>query len=162
HLAVDDARIAELDRDLAAPRETVLSLDTQITACQDEVNRMGQRAALVRSRLEQHRQRRDGLHEEVSLNHRGICAVETETQNLEAAGGEVKRQAEAADEEVAALETRLEEADGAKKSGESKRQERQLRLTQAKVAAAQIEERLTALRAKAGQLETDHRQRENE
>ena len=60
------------------------------------------------------------------------------------------------------LQTRMEQADREIREREQQRQQHQQQCTTAKVTLAQVEERLTALRAKHRQLETDLEQRRHE
>src|SRR5262249_25967087 len=116
----------------------------------------------LRSRLGQHRQRREGLHEEVVLSRTEISVVEQEIQQLGTAWQAAQTQAEAAERELHTLQAKLAQADQEIREQERHRQQRQQECTAAKVALAQVEERLAALRSKHTQIEADLEQRRHE
>ena len=162
HAAGLDRRIAETDRDMADLRDHVAALDAQAANYQEEIDVLAEQAADLRSRLGQHRQRRQGLHEEVTLSRSEISGLERELDTLREAWHQAGIQAEAADRKVQALHARLEGADSEIRDRELQRQQHQQEVTAAKVALAKVEERLTALRGKHRQLETDLEQRRQE
>jgi chromosome segregation protein len=157
-----DLRIEETERDLAELRDRVGSLDTRLATLQEEITMLADQAVEVRSRLGQRRERHEGLHEEVALNRSEIGRVERDLQEFKAAWQQAQWQAEAADRRVQMLQTRLAEADQEVREREHHRQHHQHEVTTAKVALGKIEERLTALRAKHRQLQTDLEQRRQE
>ncbi len=157
-----DERIAATERDLLDLRERTAALDTRLGSIQEEIDVLAEQAADLRSRLMQRRQRREGLHEEVAISRSEISGVEYDIQELEESWRRARTQAEAADAQVQALQTRLQGADQESRQHEHQRHQRQQDVTAAKVALAKIEERLTALRAKHRQLQTDLEQRGQE
>ncbi len=157
-----DQRIATTERDLLDLRERTAALDTRLGSIQEEIDVLSEQAADLRSRLMQRRQRREGLHEEVAISRSEISGVEHDIQELEESWRRARAQAEAADAQVQALQARLQGADQESRQHEHQRHQRQQDVTAAKVALAKIEERLTALRAKHRQLQTDLEQRGQE
>ncbi len=157
-----DERIAATERALIEMRDRIGVLDGQGEQLQQELDVLAEQATDLRSRIGQHRQRREGLHEEVVLSQTEMSGVEQEIQTLDAAWQQARAQAEAAERTVLALQAKLEQADREIRQWEHQRYQRQQECTAAKVALAQVEERLTALRAKHGQMETDLEQRRQE
>jgi chromosome segregation protein len=154
-----DRQLTELDRDLADLREALALLDSRAENGQQEIDVLSEQVADLRSRIGQHRQRRDGLHEEVQVSRGEISGLEQEIENLEQSLQEARGRAAHADAEVQRLHARLEEAKREIREHESHQQERHQEAMTARVALAQVEERLTALRARHEQIESDLRQR---
>ena len=157
-----DRRIAELDRDLAELRERVAALDDRIGRQQLEIDVLADQSADLRERIGQRRQRREGLHEEVAVNRSEISGLEQEIERLTASWREARDEAARAEAQVQALQTRLETAEREIREGDELRLRRQQEATASKVALAQVDERLTALRARRDQQEADLGQRERE
>jgi chromosome segregation protein len=157
-----DLRIHETERDLAELCDRVAALDVRLGTLQEEINVLADQAVEVRARLGQRRERHEGLHEEVTLSRSEIGRVERDLQELEAGWRQATSQAEAADHRVQALQMRLDEADREVRTREHQRQHHQHEVTTAKVALGKIEERLTGLRARHQQLQTDLDQRRQE
>ncbi len=157
-----DRRLTETERDLAELRERLGELDVDVTAREQEITVLAEQSADLRARLEQHRDRRQGLHEEVTDNHNEIQRVESEVARLEQLYQAASAAAAAAEAQVQALQTRVEEADHETRTREQERHQRQQEVTQAKVALAKAEERLTALRGQCQQREQDLQQRRAE
>jgi chromosome segregation protein len=161
-VAALDRRIAETERDLTDLRERGVSLDTQTEALQEELDVLAEQAADLRTRLGQHRQRRQGLHEEVTLSRQEISGVEQDIAGLDTSWRQAQAQAQAAEQEVLRLQSRLAAAEQEIRTRDRERQTRQQECTAAQVALAQIEERLAALRAKHRQTEADLHERQRE
>ena len=157
-----DARIAELDRDLSDLRERVAALDDRIGRQQLEIDVLVDQSADLRERVGQRRQRREGLHEEVAVNRSEISGLEQEIERLEASWRQARDEAARAEAQVQALQTRLETAEREIREGDELRLRRQQEATASKVGLAQVDERLTALRARHDQLEADLGQRDRE
>jgi chromosome segregation protein len=158
-LASLDHRIAETERDLGDLRERLVELDNQAAAQQEEVEVLAEQAADLHGRIERHRDRRQGLHEEVVLGRDEIQRLEQEIREADTAWRQAHQQAGAAEAQVHALQARLAAADQEIRALEQERQKRQQEFTAGQVALAQVEERLAALRARQEQLEGDLRQR---
>jgi chromosome segregation protein len=157
-----DRRITDTEQDLADLRERLAVQDSHVVQRQEEIDVLSEQAADLRSRLGQHRQRRDGLHEEVVLSQTEISGVEREIDNLQTCWQQARAHAEAAEQQVHALQGRLEQADRESREREHQRQRQQQICTEAKVALAQVEERLAALQAKQRQIDSDLEQRRQE
>jgi chromosome segregation protein len=157
-----DRRIVETEHDLADLRDHLTALDQQADKLQEEIDVLTEQAADLRSRINQHRQRREGLHEEVQLSRTEISGIEQEIGTLEAAWQRARAEAEAAERQVQALQQRLHQAEQESREREQQRHQQQQSSVTAKVALAQVEERLAALRGKHRQLDTDLGQRQQE
>jgi chromosome segregation protein len=161
--AVDlDRRLAEIDRDLSDLRERLVQCDRSGENQQTEIDVLAEQATDSRSRLGQHRQRREGLHEEVHVGRTEMSELEREIEKLEAAWRQARQEASAAEVRVEELQARLAEAEHEIRERESDRQRQLQAALAAKVGLAQVEERLSALRARHAQLETHRGQREYE
>jgi chromosome segregation protein len=156
------ARIAQTEQDLQALREKILQTERGIIAQQDEIGVIAEQAADLHGRVERHRDRRQGLHEEVTLSQGEMHKLEQDIERLESSWRTAQRDAEAAEAEVQRLQARLHQADGEIRQLDHERQERQNACTQAQVALATMEERLRALRGQHQQLDRDWRQRQQE
>ncbi|MHB1426132.1 MAG: chromosome segregation protein SMC [Gemmataceae bacterium] len=154
-----DRRLTELDRDLIDLREALALLDSRAENGQQEIDVLSEQVSDLRSRIGQHRQRREGLHEEVQVSRSEISELERDIERLTQSWQQARDQAARADAEVKRLHSRLEDAKREIHAHESHRQERQQEALTARVALAQIEERLAALRSRHEQIEADHRQR---
>jgi chromosome segregation protein len=154
-----DVRVTELDRDLAQMREQIAQLDGRAENGQAEIDVLAEQAADLRSRIGQHRQRREGLHEEVQLSRMEISELEREIGEKGLAWRRANEQATQAEAKVQALQARALAAEREAREREGQRQRQQQEVVGARVALAQVEERLTAQRARHGQLEADRAQR---
>jgi chromosome segregation protein len=154
-----DVRLNELDRDLALMREQIALLDGRAEGGRAEIDVLAEQAADLRSRIGQHRQRREGLHEEVQLSRMEINELEREIAAKERAWRQAQAQAAAAELRVQELQARVGAAEREAREREGLRQRQQQEVVAARVALAHVEERLTALRARHGQLEADRAQR---
>jgi chromosome segregation protein len=154
-----DVRLTELDRDLALLREQIALLDGRAENGQVEIEVLAEQVMDLRSRIGQHRQRREGLHEEVRLSRMEISELEREIAAKEHAWRQAQAQAAEAEVRVQALQARVEAAEREAREREGQRQRQQQEVVGARVALAHVEERLTALRARHGQLEADRQQR---
>jgi chromosome segregation protein len=161
-IAVLDRRIAEAERDVADLRERIALVDDHVARLQEEISVLADQAADLRARLVQCQQRREGLHEEVALGRTEISGVEQEMEHLQQSFQDAQHRAEAAERAVQIIQERLEQANREVRERERQRQREQQVCTAAKVALAQVEERLSALRARHAQMETDLRQRQRE
>ncbi len=157
-----DRRLTELDRDLIDLREALALLDSRAENGQQEIDVLSEQVSDLRSRIGQHRQKREGLHEEVQVSRSEITGLEREIERLTQSWQQARDQAARADAEVQRLQGRLEDAKREIRQHESHRQERQQEAMTARVALAQVEERLAALRSRHEQIESDLRQRRQE
>jgi chromosome segregation protein len=157
-----DRKIADADQDLVRIRDKITALDSQSARIQEEIQVLAEQEADLRSRLGQHRQRQEGLTEEVTLSRSEISALERDFVRIDQSWRQTKAQADEADQRVQALQARLEGAEGEIRRSEELRQDRQQEVTASKVTLAQVEERLAALKARQRQLEADLGQRRTE
>ncbi|MBM4071058.1 MAG: hypothetical protein FJ271_19230 [Planctomycetes bacterium] len=150
-----DQRIADLDRDLAVLRERGSTLDRAAEEQQEEIGVLTEQAGDLRGRLQRHRDRRQGLHEEVTISQSEIGRVEQEMVAVEAAYQDARTRCAAAEERVQLLHDRVHRADDDIRALEQQRQQRQRECTAAHVALAKIEEKLTSLSLQHQQLSND-------
>jgi chromosome segregation protein len=157
-----ETRIEQNELTLAETRDQIGFLERQNESLQEQINVLGEQAADLRTRIGQHRERREGLHEEVVLNRSEISGVEQDIQKLDLAWTKACEQAESAEQRVQDLQGRLQSADKELRDKEQERHAKQQEVTAAKVASAQMEERVKALSARHRQLEADLEQRRKE
>lgn len=157
-----ESRIADTDRQLAMCRERIQALDSGAGTKQEEMDVLLEQAAELRGRLQRHQDRRQGLHEEVTLGRDELGRVCAEIATLETALDQAHHQAAQAETLVAAIQERLQQADVEIRQGEQDRQERQEACTVAQVALAKMEERFRALEARHQKLIADLSQLEDE
>ncbi len=161
-VAAVDERLAELDHDLADLRDRVLDAERQGQEEQEQIDVLGEQAADLRGRVQRHRDRRQGLHEEVTISRDEIQRIDEEFAGLERTWHDAQAQAAEAEARVQALHVRMHEADEEVRRKDHERQTQQASCTEAQVALATAEERLRSLETQHRQLERDHRQRAQE
>jgi chromosome segregation protein len=149
------ARLQETERAVHDLREQAALFEGRAATQQREIDVLAEEQAALRSRVEQHRNRRDDLHEDVQLSRTEITGLEQEIQALEASLAKARADAAEAQAQVRSLELRMEEAGREGREREALWQQQQQEATTARVALAQVEERLSALRAKHRQAEAD-------
>jgi chromosome segregation protein len=151
--------VADAERELIDFADKIAILDSDIEGSQQQLDVFAEQAADLRTRIGQHRQKREGLHEEVTLSRTEISGIEQELTTLDAAWKQAEEEAARAETRVMALQERLHQAEAEVREREQRRHQRLEESTHAKVAFGQLEERLAALRAKHQQLAQDLRQR---
>jgi chromosome segregation protein len=161
--------VAEVNGSIAATEGQLTDLRNRLTVrageaanLQGAIDLLGEQTADLRTRIGQHRQRREGLQEEVLLSNREIGELEEETDKLERAWEQARTDGEAAEQQVLSVQVRLEATQQRIRDGEQEQQSCQQQCTAAHVLFAQTEERLSALRAKERQLNADLEQRRQE
>ncbi|MBI2806356.1 MAG: AAA family ATPase [Planctomycetes bacterium] len=157
-----ETRIAELEQDEGAVQEKLHAGETALREQQEEITVLTEQAADLRSRVQRHQDRRQGLHEEVTISREEIQRVEQDVQDLENAWRRNEQQAEAAESHVRTLHARLHEADAEIRVQETRREQAQAACTQSRVAFAQVEERLRGLQTQHQQVAREHHQRRQE
>jgi chromosome segregation protein len=162
-------QIASMDKTLAATGEELAdirgrqaALDDECAAKQEEIDVLAEQAADLRGRVERHRDRRQGLHEEVTLSRDEILRMEREIESLAGSFHQAQAQAAAAEAEVQMLHVQIERAEHQLRQGEQDRLEREQNAKQAAVALGKAEQRLTGLRSEHERLFADLRQRQQE
>src|SRR5262249_2037676 len=113
-------------------------------------------------RLTQHKERRDGLSDEVAIGRSEIGNIEQEIQSLDQSSMTASQQAETAEEQAQRLQAGLRNAECEIKEQERQRHRLLETLTTSKVALAQVEERIAAFQGKQGQVDIDLAQRRQE
>ncbi|MCI0683052.1 MAG: chromosome segregation protein SMC [Gemmataceae bacterium] len=161
-VAAVDATIAQTEQDLRELRDRLVQLERSMVAQQEEIGVIAEQASDLHGRVQRHRERRQGLHEEVTLNRGEMHKLEQDIERLGAAWRAAQSDAAAAEAEVQRLQARLHDADREIRQLDHERQDRQNACTQAQVALATMEERLRALRGQHQQLDRDWRQRQRE
>jgi chromosome segregation protein len=154
-----DRRLAELERDLADLRERIAQLDARAGQAQDEIDILSEQANDMRWRIGQHRQTREGLHEEVTLNRTEVTGLDQEIERLQSSWQKAMDQVAQAEAEVQAARGQVEEMKRQIRHDEEQRIVFQQEVTASQVVLAQTEERLSALRQRLEQADSDHRQR---
>jgi chromosome segregation protein len=157
-----DRRLADTERDLAELRERLATLEDRDADQQEEIDVLAEQAADLRTRLERHRDRRQGLHEEVSLSRDEIQRIAQDIGQLEIAWADAQAQAAGAEAEVHTWQQRIERTEVEIRHREQERQQRQQEATVAAVALAKTEERLSGLRTQHEQVDADLGQRRHE
>ncbi len=159
----------ELDERIAGFEQTGLQLKTragdlerQLARQEEELAVLAEQTAEMKSRVQGHRDRRQGLHEEVVSQRDEIGKIDHDVVKFEEAWQKAQQQAAEADAQVALLQERMTQADAALRGHESERGQRQQTCTQAQVSFATMEERLSGLRSRHHQLSRDLQQRAHE
>jgi chromosome segregation protein len=162
-------KLAALDQELAAEevalaerRDLLALLDSHIQQRQQEIDVVVEQATDLRSRIGSHRDRRQGLHEEVTITQQEILNLEQEIRALEGNWQEACRQVASAEARVHDLHVRMESAELEMRQREHERQQHQQQCTTASVALAKLEERLNALQGRHQQLAEDLARHETE
>jgi chromosome segregation protein len=161
-LEVLDRGLAELDQDVQRLRDQIAERDGQVETQEVEVGVLNEQLTELRSRIGQHRQRREGLHEEAELSRTEMTNLEQEIEKLHQEWQSALARATEADDLVQSIHLRMQAADQEAREREAQRQELQQIAMKARVELAQVQERLTALRARYTQTAADLEQREQE
>jgi chromosome segregation protein len=157
-----DLRLAETNVDLAALREQMLAGQSILQEQQQTIDVLGEQSADLRSRVQRHRDRRQGLHEEVSVSRDEMQRIEQEVVSLDNLWQDARTQAAQAEANVQELHARIHAADAELRQLDLSRQQQQQTCTLAQVALAKIEERLHSLRNQHLQASREHQQRRQE
>ena len=115
------------------------AIDVAIRENQDQREVLTEQAADLHARVEGHRDRRHGLHDEVTVSRSELTRLDEEVVRLEQAWNEAEREAAAAEEQVNSLAARMRHADDEIRSLEIERQDQQQQVTRAHVALAKVE-----------------------
>jgi chromosome segregation protein len=157
-----DQRIADTEHDWQALRDKLHEIDTLMVEQQESITVLGEQANDLHSRVQRHQDRRQGLHEEVTVSREEMQRIEREVEAFETAWRENERQAAEAETLAQTLHARLHEADDEIHKCERERQDAQQALTHAQVTFAQVEERLRGLQSQYQQTSRDYQQRHQE
>ncbi len=157
-----DGIVGELDTELTASGASLDQLERGLREREEEAAVVAEQAADLRGRVERHRDRRQGLHEEVTVSTGELSKIDDDVARLETSWQNAHEQATQAEAEVQALLLRVRQADDDVRDLERQRHERQQICTKAQVHLATMEERLSALRGRHQQLSRDARQRDQE
>lgn len=122
---------------------------------EEEAAVLAEQAADLRGRVDRHRDRRQGLHEEVTVSTGELTKIDSDIARLEAAWQTAQADAAAAEANVTTLLARVRTAEDRIRDLEHKRHDRQQTCTNAQVHLATMEERLSALRGRHHQLSRD-------
>ena len=157
-----ETRLGQADRALSQARSAIEALDCQLLTRQEEIEVLAEQAAEMRARVDRHRDRRQGLHEEMTLGRDEMGRLDQDIVRLETTWQDARRQAGCAEEEVHRLHGRLHEADLEIRLRDGERGQRQEAFTQEKVSLGKMEERVAALRQQHEQRTRDLQQRRQE
>jgi chromosome segregation protein len=161
-IAILDRRIGDMEGDLADLRERLAAMESRDAAQQEQIEVVAEQAADLRARVDRHRDKRQGLHEEVSLSQGEMQRVSKEIDGLENSWQQAQAQAAAAEAEVRTLQEWIEHTEQDIRQREQERQHQQQEMNQAAVAVAKVEERLTGLRTHHDQVAKDLFERSEE
>jgi chromosome segregation protein len=161
-VAALDGRISETERDLAELRERTAAFDEQAEQSQWEIDRLGEEAADLHTRLGEHRERRTSLHEEVTDSQTEITRLESDIEAQRLRWEEAKAVAAGADSRVQDLHARIQAGERELREREARRERLQEERATAKEALGTVEERLKGLRARHEQTAADLAQRRQE
>jgi chromosome segregation protein len=157
-----ETEIVAAEQFLARLREQIDAFDAPIHGLQQEIDLLSNQAGGLQTQIVQHRQNRTRLDEEIELFKLEMQVNEQEINSLETAWKDYRDRAEEAERTAQALKRRLEDADGRIRIGEQDRLVRRHEHTAAQVAFAHMDERLSSLRARFEQIETDLRRGRDE
>ena len=162
-LAELDLRLTATEAELAASRAALDRHERTLREGEEETAVLAEQTADLRGRVERHRERRQGLHEEATLQRSELDKIETDIDRLDAAWQAAQAEAASAESQVTSLLERLHGAEDEIRRLESDRQSQQLECTAGQVELAKIEERSqVALRSRHRQLAHDHHDRQDE
>jgi chromosome segregation protein len=161
-LAELDSRLAEIEIDLGDLFGQVSRVERETNDLTNMVDALAGEAATARSRLEEERRRRNGLHEVVQLNRQEMGTLEEEIQRLESAWQEAREQATRASEDLHTLQTRIKATDDAIQQTEHECRQQQEGCSEARVALAKISERVSATEKRVSERENVHADRESQ
>src|SRR5207249_8060108 len=97
------AAIAQTERELQAQRDGLTQLERAVFTQQEEIGVLAEQAADLHGRVERHRDRRQGLHDEVTVSRDEMQKLEQDIARLDAAWRAAESQAAAAEAEVQRL-----------------------------------------------------------
>ncbi len=157
-----DARLAEIDVDLGDLSGRIARTEREASDVEQQVEVLAGQAADLRSRLATQRERRDGLHETVELDRFEMDRQEQEIQRVETAWEQAREEASRASQTVQQLQARINAAeDRLQQTGHLRQQQQETCMT-ARVALAQVGERLLAMRGRVAQMDADRTAREGQ
>lgn len=151
--------VAHAEVNLASLHERAAALDGETRHLRQQIDVLAEQAADLRERIAQHRERREGLHEDVNLNRTELSNLDAEIARLDASWADARSKAEEAEQDVKTLQARLADAERATRAHEHDRATAEQTHADAKVALAQLEERLAGLGARHEQLAADLHER---
>ncbi len=161
-LADLELRIAGTERDEQILRSQVQDADAAIEEQNQTLTVLTEQSADLHSRVQRHQDRRQGLHEEVTVSRDEIQRIEHEVQSLESSWRQNETLAAEAETLVQTLHASLHEADEEIRVREVQRQRAQEAFTHAQVTFAQVEERRRGLQTQHQQTAHEFQQRTQE
>jgi chromosome segregation protein len=157
-----DGRVDAISHDLAELTRMVGHAETAAADRQQEIQVLTAQAADLRSRLDQHRERREGLHEQVELNRSEMDRLERAIQELEANLQRAREAAHTATSNVREAEIRIAATGQEILQAEEAQQRQREACSAVRVILAQVGERLRGQRERVKQLRSDLDQREQQ
>jgi chromosome segregation protein len=161
-LARLETAIAEMEAELARSGDDLDRFERNLHEREEEAAVAAEQAADLRGRVERHRDRRQGLHEEVTVSTGELSKIDDDIARLETSWQSAQEQAAHAEAEVQTLLGRVRQADDALRDLDRQRHDQQQICTKSQVQLATMEERLSALRGRHQQLSRDAEQRARE
>jgi len=158
-IAALDCEIAEAEQRLALARQTIEDDGQSIQTQQEEIDVLAEQAADFRARVQQHRDRRLGLHQEVALQQDELLRLEEDMEVHQSAWQTAQDEAAAAEAKVLELQESIRRADLDAHQFDQERQKKAQAFTAGQIGLAKIEERLAGVRARHDQQTNDLAQR---
>jgi chromosome segregation protein len=155
--AAVDKEITAAERAIAKLRGQIEALDAPIHGLEQEIELLSNQAGDLNSRILQDRQNHARINEELTVHKTMTKVLEDEINSLEATWKDSRERAEEAERSAHALKNRLEDADHRIQTHDRDRVQRREDYTASQVSLAKMEERLTGLRARFEQIESDLR-----
>jgi chromosome segregation protein len=154
-----DARLEELERDLADLRDQMVLRDGRLRQGRADLEAAEAEAGDLRWRIKELERRRDGLHEEISLDSQEMSTLQEDAGRWEADWRRAQQQAAEAEALERSAQERTGELDREIRARAALQERQQEELVRGRVAAGQAEVRLGALQKQHERLEADHGQR---
>jgi chromosome segregation protein len=157
-----DLRLTEFERDVGDLRDRINLLDARLRHGQEEIDATTEQVSDSRWRVNQHRQKREGLSEEMTVSNSEMSILEHDIERLRSSWQRAQELAAQAEASVQATRRRIEEMDREIRSCEARRQQQQQEMTASKVALGQMQVRLGSLKQAQESIQADRQQRAGE
>ena len=149
------ADLADAERRLADLRDRADALTGPIHGLDEEVRALTTSAADLQTEILKQTQQRERLTDDIALIRQEREMLEEEIERLETFWKEARKQAEEAEQQAEALRAKIDAAEHAIRGHEHDRAGRQAEQTAARVALAEVAQRLTGLKEAAEKLAAD-------
>jgi chromosome segregation protein len=153
--AVLDAELTETERRLADARDRAESLAGPIHGLEEEIRALTSNAADVQTEILKQTQQRERLTDDIAVARQEWEILDEEIGRADAFWREARAKAEEAEHQAEELKAEVEAADQAIRGHEHDRAARQQEQTAARVALAEVTQRLTSLKDSCRKFEAD-------